>query len=401
MQPQVSPKLWSPSGVEQNIVIALPSSKTLAIEKCAELWRRGEKLYMQTRVSGEKSARKIPLDSVALEAARAEMADIRKKNRGEGLPATGLRPLFADYARKYLEFQRTARDSGKKPRTIAREDHSLVHWIAAIGNVRLDKITKPMITGFVKARLEKGLKPRTVNIDVIVLRNVLKEARDDGLIVNLPTEGIKPKKVKTPVRSLLSPAAFENLCKAAGKCGKNSVQLLDYIRLLAYSGARRDEALALKWEDVSFERKFLRIGADGAAKNSKARHVDFNAQLEAHLKEMATRRAPDSQWLFPSPQRGQIDKPARTFRESFLIAREKAELEWVGVPRLAPLFREYGRDVGNRFQDHRRMVWTPGWRDVGWQGLRSSASRAQAAHGRTTDIRTGSDQTCRCQCSGG
>jgi integrase len=306
--------------------------------KVRGLWRRGEKLYMQTRVSGEKSARKIPLDSVALEAARAEMADIRKKNRGEGLPATGLRPLFADYARKYLEFQKTARDSGKKPRTIAREDHSLVHWIAAIGNVRLDKIRKPMITGFVKARLEKGLMPRTVNIDVVVLRNVLKEARDDGLIVNLPTEGIKPKKVKTPVRSLLSPAAFENLCKAAGKCGKNSVQLLDYIRLLAYSGARRDEALALKWEDVSFERKSLRIGADRAAKNSKARHVDFNAQLEAHLKEMAKRTAPDSQWLFPSPQRGQIDKPARTFRESFLIAREKAELEWVGAHDLRHYF---------------------------------------------------------------
>jgi integrase len=298
--------------------------------KVRGLWRRGEKLYMQTRVAGERSARKIPLKSIALEAAKAEMAEIRKKKRAEGLPDTGLRPPFADYARDYLTFQRTARDSGKKPRTIAREDHSLVHWIAAIGNVRLDKITKPMITGFVKSRLQKGLKPRTVNIDVIVLRNVLKEARDDGLIVNLPTEGIKPKKVKTPVRSLLSPAAFESLCKAAADCGKNSVQLLDYIRLLAYSGARRDEALALKWGDVNFERRFLRIGADGSAKNSKARHVDFNAQLEGHLKDMATRKAPDSQWLFPSPQRGQNDVPAKTLRESFLVAREKAELEWMG-----------------------------------------------------------------------
>jgi integrase len=306
--------------------------------KVRGLWRRGEKLYMQTRVAGEKSARKISLDSTGLEAARAEMADIRKKNLGEGLPATGLRPLFGDYARKYLEFQRTVRDSGKKPRTIAREDHSLVHWIAAIGNVRLDKITKPMITGFVKARLEKGLKPRTVNIDVIVLRNVLNEARDEGLISNLPTEGIKPKKVNTPVRSLLSPAAFENLCKAADACRMNSVQLLDYVRLLAYCGARRDEGLALKWEDVNFERRFLRIGADGLAKNSKARHVDFNAQLEAHLKAMASRRVPDSQWLFPSRQRGQVDKPAKTLRESFLIARKKAELEGLGFHDLRHYF---------------------------------------------------------------
>src|SRR6266567_642090 len=306
--------------------------------KVRGLWKRGERLYMQTRVSGERSARKIPLKSTTLEAARAEMADIKKQKRMEGLPDTGLRPLFADYARNYLKFQRTARDSGKKARTIDREGHSLVHWIAAIGNVRLDKITKPMITSVVKSRLGAGIKPRTVNIDVIVLRNVLKEAKDDGLIVHLPTEGIRPKKVKTPVRSLLSPAAFADLCKAAAKHGKNHVQVLDYLRLLAYSGARRDEALALKWDDVDFERKFLRIGADGLAKNSKARYVDFNAELQTHLKDMAARRVPDSEWLFPSPQRGKTDRPTKTFKQSFVLAREKAGLQWVGFHDLRHYF---------------------------------------------------------------
>ena len=80
--------------------------------KVRGLWRRGDTLYMQTRVAGERSARKIRLKSTGLEAAKAEMADITKKKRGEGLPGTGLRPFFADYARDYLKFQRTARDSG-------------------------------------------------------------------------------------------------------------------------------------------------------------------------------------------------------------------------------------------------------------------------------------------------
>ncbi|MGC1323903.1 MAG: hypothetical protein WA849_17115, partial [Candidatus Udaeobacter sp.] len=71
--------------------------------KVRGLWRRGEKLYMQTRVSGEKSARRIPLKATTLEAAREEMADLKKQKRVEGLPDTGLRPLFSDYARKYLE----------------------------------------------------------------------------------------------------------------------------------------------------------------------------------------------------------------------------------------------------------------------------------------------------------
>src|SRR6476659_8334583 len=72
--------------------------------KVRGLWRRGEKLYMQTRVSGERSARRIPLKATTLEAARDEMADLKKQKRIEGLPDTGLRPLFSDYADKYLNF---------------------------------------------------------------------------------------------------------------------------------------------------------------------------------------------------------------------------------------------------------------------------------------------------------
>ena len=148
------------------------------------------------------------------------MADLKKQKRIEGLPDTGLRPLFSDYADKYLEFHRTASDSGKKARTIDREGHSLVHWKAAIGNVRLDKITRPMITSVIKSRLAAGIKPRTVNIDVIVLRNVLNEAKEDGLIVRLPTDGIKPRKVKTPVRPLLTPAAIQRALQSCCRMWK-------------------------------------------------------------------------------------------------------------------------------------------------------------------------------------
>jgi hypothetical protein len=251
--------------------------------KVRGLWRRGGKLYMQMRVSGERSARKIPLEAITLEVAREEMEGIRMKNRMEGLPITELRPLFADYADRYLNFHQTAADSGKKPRTVAREGHSLGLWKRKIGKVRLDKITKPMVAGFVKERLEAGIKPRTVNIDVIVLRGVLKEALEEGLLQRLPTEGLRPRKVNTPVRPLLTPAEFEALCSAAEKCSKNGQQLADYLRLLAFCGGRRNEALALKWVDVDFDKKMLCIGADGLSKNSQARFVNFNSCLEAHF----------------------------------------------------------------------------------------------------------------------
>jgi len=305
--------------------------------KVRGLWRRGGKWYMHTRVSGEKSARRVPLAATTLEVAKAEMADVRKQKGGEGLPDTGLRPLFLDYADGYLKFH-TSANSGKKPRTVAREGHSLVHWKKSIGNVRLDKITKPMIAGFVKGRLEAGATPRTANLDVIVLRNVLKQAQEEGLIRRLPMEGLKPRKVTTPVRQLLTPDQFQKLCEAAENCGKNGRQLADYVRLLAYSGARRDEALALRWEHVDFQKRQLRIGADGLSKNSTERYVDFNAELETHLKEMEIQRVPDSDWLFPSPRRGENDRAAKTLRESFKLARENCELGWVGFHDLRHFF---------------------------------------------------------------
>jgi integrase len=86
------------------------------------------------------------------------------------------------------------------------------------------------------------------------------------------------------------------------------------------------EALRLKWSDVNWQRKQLTIGADGLAKNHKARVVDFNPKLKAHLRAMKSRRAPDTEWLFPSPQRGGVDRPAKTFRESLLLARTAAKL---------------------------------------------------------------------------
>jgi integrase len=56
---------------------------------------------------------------------------------------------------------------------------------------------------------------------------------------------------------------------------------------------------------------------------------------------MKTRRAPDSQWLFPSPQRGDKDIHAMSFRESLELARTHAKLRQVGFHDLRHHFISY------------------------------------------------------------
>jgi len=111
-----------------------------------------------------------------------------------------------------------------------------------------------------------------------------------------------------------------------GQSLKNARQFADYVRLMAYAGSRRSETLRVKWSEVDWERKQVTIGADGLSKNRESRVVDFNPKLEAHLRDMFTRRAPDSEFLFPSPQRGDKDCSAKTFVESLRLARNAAKL---------------------------------------------------------------------------
>ncbi len=306
--------------------------------KVRGLWRRGQKFYLQTRHSGERSARRIPLAATTLEGAKEEMARILIRKKDEGLPSTGLRPRFADYVDSYVEFHQKATTGGKRQSTVAREKTSLEQWKTAIRDTRLDKITKAMIVTFIDHRLMQGVKARSINLDVIALRNVLKKAQDAGLIGALPTVGIKPLKYDTPKRSLLTSAEIEILCEKAKGCSKNGQETADYIRFLAYTGARCSEALRVSWEDTDFEQKQVCVGADGFVKGRTARHVDFNPKLEALLLEMRGRRAPDSRWLFPSPQRGNKDFPAKTLRDSFNAARKEARLGRIGFHDLRHYF---------------------------------------------------------------
>jgi integrase len=178
--------------------------------------------------------------------------------------------------------------------------------------------------------MRKQLKPRTCNGALCALNNLLRAAKRDGFLKVLPTSEVERFDVDSKKRRLYSKVEIELVCAKAQEVSKNGVQLEDYIRFLAFSGAREAEALRVRWEDVDFKQKQVCIGWDGDSKNHKARYVNMSHELETHLRDMQRRRAPDSMWLFPSPQRGSKDSPAKSFRESRRLARTAAKLPAFG-----------------------------------------------------------------------
>jgi len=298
------------------------------------LWERNGRYYAQITVedanTGLKQVKRVPLEGARTSAqAIAKFQDLLTQRRKGSLPVLKRTPKFADYAGQYFDFYKQVKDA-KRESTLKTERFAIDRWIEHLGHVRLDRITRALVNSFIAKRQAAGVSGRTVNLDVICFRNVMKRAIDDGWITSLPTQNLRPLKWTPHKRGLFDAEQINELCERAVEVSKNGREFADYIRLLAFCGARMSEALRLKWSDVDWRQRQLNIGADGLSKNRKARVVDFNVKLEKHLRAMVTRRAPDSEWLFPSPQRGNQDIPAKTFRESLLLARKAANLPTFG-----------------------------------------------------------------------
>ena len=294
------------------------------------LWERNGRFYAQItvedQISGVKRVKRVPMEGVVTEAqAVAKLQELLTQRRKGTLPVLKRTPKFADYAKQYFDYYENVKDA-KRESTLYTERIIINHWIEHLGHVRVDRITRALVNSFIAKRQAAGRSGRTVNLDIICFRNVMKRAVDDGWLTILPTQNLRPLKWTPTKRELYSEAQIDELCSKALEVSKNGREFEDYILLLAFSGARMSEALRLKWSDVDWERKQLTIGADGLSKNHKARVVDLNAKLEAHLEDMKFRRAPDTEWLFPSPQRGNQDIPAKSFRETLLLARAAANI---------------------------------------------------------------------------
>ncbi len=303
---------------------------------CQRNGRFYARLWME-QADGSKKDEWFPLNGVTVPEARAELEELLVKRRKGQLEHQKASKKLADYVPIYLERVKAT----KAKATWERETGCLKVWCEEMGRLRMDKIRTRHIVAVRDKRMAAGLMNRSLNVDLIALRNCLKSAKQDGELTVSPANDIGWLKTSTVKRNLFTSHNIDRLCEAAfgtkqnakGEnvpVTKNARQVVDYIRLMQYCGARRNETLRLKWSDVDWGNQQLAIGSDGLSKNGKPRHVDFNPNLELHLKAMLERRAPDSQWLFPSPQRGEKDIPAKTLWPSVEMIREHAELPTFG-----------------------------------------------------------------------
>jgi len=193
-------------------------------------------------------------------------------------------------------------DSIRHQNTRKRYASSVANLRAHFGDAKLREISAERIDEFKESRLASKVRTATVNRDLAVLRQMLKIAERKRLITFNPFREVEMLEERKERRQphILTYAEEETLLSVA----EGLIRILAI--LILDTGLRSGrEALALKWGDVDFANKSIRI------KQSKTfagiRSVPMSTRCASELMRWREQVGPEfSQYVFANPQRPQI-----------------------------------------------------------------------------------------------
>jgi integrase len=175
-----------------------------------------------------------------------------------------------------------------------------VHVAPALGGVPLRDVTSEMIARWQSDRLAAGAGPTSVRKALTLLGSILQRAAESGRIAKNPARLVR--KAPLPRRAEVRPLAPVTIEAMRAACSARDATLLS---VLAYSGLRPGEALALRWGDVRdrtlLVERSLSLGSEKDTKTSAHRAVRLLAPLAADLREwrMRSGRPSDRALIFP------------------------------------------------------------------------------------------------------
>lgn len=132
------------------------------------------------------------------------------------------------------------------------------HIVPALGHVEIAKLTPNQVQELEMKLLKGGMAPAGVHIAHSILSSALKHAFRMGFVQRVVTDSVTPpskSKVEAwspdieQVRALLAVAA------------KSGHYLWPCVHLVAYTGMRCGEALALRWTDVNLDSRSVYVKA--------------------------------------------------------------------------------------------------------------------------------------------
>lgn len=135
---------------------------------------------------------------------------------------------------------------------------------AAIGHMRMDKITPRQIQAFVNSlskeganeRTGKPLAPKTIRHNLSFVSDVFAYAVKMGVVSDNPCSKVTLPKNEQNEKKIYTP---EQVQKFLTLLNDEPLKYRTFFNLMIYSGFRRGEMLGLEWKDVNFENNIISV----------------------------------------------------------------------------------------------------------------------------------------------
>ena len=201
------------------------------------------------------------------------------------------------------------------------QDMLRIHVLPVFGDLKITDITRGKVKSFLLGKLNNGLAVNTVKHYRNCLSGVFNLAIDDETIQANPAKQLGKGFLKTKdVKANVNPLTSEELKLLLEAVSEHFPEHFTLFLLLARTGMRIGEALALQWGDFDFDKRFIEVkrsyvrGRISTPKNSKTRRVDMSLQLAETLKnhkrgfmlELAESQN-DAQYVFTNKEGSLID----------------------------------------------------------------------------------------------
>jgi integrase len=222
-------------------------------------------------------------------------------------------PTLAEFIRdSYMPYAKNVKRSWQTDETILR-----IHILQKFGAHRLDQITDQAIANLISRMRDAGYASGTTNRVLVLLRFIFNLAKKWGVpgSAKNPTGGLKTAPDVCRERFLTHDEARRLLL--ALDADENGVAACA-IKLLLFTGARRNEITHAKWEFVNWEKRTLLVPR---AKSGRPRSIYLNSAALELLKSIP--RADDNTYIFPSPVTG---RPSPSLHFPWFRIRDRAGL---------------------------------------------------------------------------
>ncbi len=212
-----------------------------------------------------------------------------------------------------------------KPTAMAEYSSLLrLHIVPCFGETPLCEISVADVQRFLAHQVGKGFAPRSVLNQLVVLRSVLRSAVTVGLLESNPAAKAAPPRQQRREQCFLRPSELSAILSAtpdAWKC---------LLALPIYSAGRKGEILALRWPEVSFERRqiafvrSMRAGVEYTVKTPASRASVVMAEALVPLLQARRERCfdPEHGYVFCRSDGRPLDDgaPGRQLRNACIRA---------------------------------------------------------------------------------